>query len=421
MSVPPSLDDTQPGKPLQDAPLSNESPRERRRIDGYDGAHTPENAAVLAGGRSLYGSEYYSARAEEPARGMSGCMTLAILAFVALIGVVIVALAGLAGWTSGQRQASISATATQNAAIQAQLERIPGDVAARNPELLAARIEFLATLTPGVPQVPALWTTATALSGSLVTPTPDVTATSMPASETPLPPTNAPLPTNNGNTAGSAPSTTPQAGAAAPLGMNLDLNALLVEAQGYLATAQWEDAIVTLDVIVAVDPTFQTANVRAMMIDALSNRALQLYNGGQPAAGNVIASRIEEFGALPGDVSYERYAAQLILNARAAVGVNYPQAISALRAVMDLGAGGRYYAESERLLYEQYIAYGDAFTYENNWCSAAQQYQSAIGVFSSGAANGKYANANTLCQNPPTLDPLAPVGTLPAGFVPLGS
>jgi hypothetical protein len=344
---------------------------------------------------------------------MSGCAAFAILAALAAAALIIVALAGLAGWTSGQRQAAVYATATQNAAIQEQWSRISGDIEQGNTVLLEARIRFLATLTPGVPGVAELYVTATALAnGQNPTPTLDLFE--------PTPPPDI------DSTAIVTPAETAEAPAAAsplPGGIRVDLPALLSEAQSQIATSQWADAIDTLDVIIAVDPNFQTALVRSLMIQALSSRAMQLYNSGQPAAGNITVTRIEEFGTIPGDLSYERYAAQLYLNARAQMGVNFPAAIQSLRAVMDLGAGGRYYQQAQQALYETYVAYGDAFTFENNWCSAATQYRSAMNIFASGVANGKFTNADTICRTPPTVDPLLapPVdSTLPAGFVPLG-
>ena len=345
---------------------------------------------------------------------MSGCAAFAILAALTVAALIIVALAGLAGWTSGQRQAAVYATATQNAAIQEQWSRISGDIEQGNTVLLEARIRFLATLTPGVPGVAELYVTATALAnGQNPTPTLDL------IEPTPTPDIDLTAIVTPAETAG-APAPTSQV---LPGGIRVDLPALLSEAQSQIATSQWADAIDTLDVILAVDSNFQTALVRSLMIQALGSYAIQLYNNGQPAAGNIAVTRIEEFGTIPGDLSYERYAAQLYLNARAQMGVNFPAAIQSLRAVMDLGAGGRYYQQAQQALYETYVGYGDAFTFENNWCSAATQYRNAMNIFASGVANGKFTNADTICRTPPTVDPLLapPVdSTLPAGFVPLG-
>ncbi|PJF25978.1 MAG: hypothetical protein CUN53_10030 [Phototrophicales bacterium] len=402
MSYTPSPDDTQPRRPNADA-----------RPPKYKPEDAPFAPPEVRSPRYSTGSSGYL-EPPLPPRGMNGCAAFAILAALGAASIIIVALAGLAGWTSGQRQAAVYATATQNAAIQEQWSRISGDVESGNTVLLEARIRFLATLTPGVPGVPELFVTATALANGQTptldliepTPTPDADSNAIvtPA-ETP-----------------NAAASTDAAASLLPSGLRIDLPALLSEAQSQIATSQWADAIDTLDVIIAVDPNFQTALVRSLMIQALSSRAMQLYNSGQPAAGNLIVSRIEEFGTIPGDLAYERYAAQLYLNARALMGVNFPGAIQALRAVMDLGAGGRYYQQAQQALYETYVAYGDAFTYENNWCSAATQYRNAMNIFASGVANGKFTNADTICRTPPTVDPLQPPidSTLPAGFVPLG-
>jgi hypothetical protein len=396
-----SPDDTQPRRPS----AQNRPPK-------YNPEDAPFAPPEVRSPRYSTGSSGYL-EPPAPPRGMGGCAALAVLLALAAAAVVIVALAGLAGWTSGQRQAAIYATATQNAAIQEQWSRIPGDIDMGNTVLLEARIRFLETLTPGVPGVMELWTTATALAERL-----NPTQTADRFELTPPPTANS---TASSPPPASAPAPTSQA---LPGGIRVDLPALLSEAQAQIAAAQWADAVDTLDVILAVDPNFQTALVRSLMIQALRGYAVQLYNSGQPAAGNLIVARIEQYGTIPGDLAYERYAAQLYLNARAQMGVNFPAAIQALRAVMDLGAGGRYYQQAQQALYETYVAYGDAFTYENNWCSAAAQYRSAMGIFPSGAANGKFANADTICRTPPTVDPLlAPPAdsTLPAGFVPLGS
>src|SRR5262245_10529961 len=80
-----------------------------------------------------------------------GCLIWGVVGAVGLgFALMIVLLAGVAGWTSGQRVADTNATATRSADINDQLTRIPGDVASGNTVYLQARIEYLATLTPGV-------------------------------------------------------------------------------------------------------------------------------------------------------------------------------------------------------------------------------------------------------------------------------
>src|SRR5882724_6061569 len=83
-----------------------------------------------------------------------GCLVIGLVGLI-IIGFagLIIALAGFAGWTSGQRIAQGNATATSNAVIKDQLNRIPGDIASKNLELVKARLDYLITLTPGVPGV----------------------------------------------------------------------------------------------------------------------------------------------------------------------------------------------------------------------------------------------------------------------------
>ena len=97
-----------------------------------------------------------------PAGPGCGIQTLVILLLVAF-AVVIVGLAAAAGWTTGQREANVYATATRGAAIGEQLAHIPNDIASGNTVLLDTRIRFLATLTPGVPGLAEIAITATAL------------------------------------------------------------------------------------------------------------------------------------------------------------------------------------------------------------------------------------------------------------------
>ena len=121
---------------------------------------------------------------EEDSAPRGGClMTGLIVGGLLLFAVLIVALAGAAGWTQGQRLANTNATATQNAAINDQLQRIPGDIESGNLVLLDTRLRWLATQTPGVSGIGDYMMTATALySNSLPTatlsasPTPEASA-----------------------------------------------------------------------------------------------------------------------------------------------------------------------------------------------------------------------------------------------------
>ena len=332
-------------------------------------------------------------------RGGSCLLNVVIGGMVLLVAVAIVALAGAAGWTSGQREANTHATATQNSAINDQLQRIPSDVESGNTVLLDARVRWLATQTPGVPGVGDFVMTATALYlKTLPTATPQVTAT-------PEAPTEAQATEDIALTQESSG--------------GYDLAKILNQAESAVASSQWPDAIDLLDVILGADPNFESAHVNQLMSQALNSYARELYNANQPAEANLIVTRARGFGPLADGLDYENMAADLYLTAKSAVGTGSPLAISDLQQVLNLGPG-RYYQDAQKLLYSMYISRGDNYVAQGDNCSAAGSYQSAMSVLSSGSANGKYAAAQNACVNaPPTTDPnlvipsdgsVAPVG-----------
>ncbi|MCK6576914.1 MAG: hypothetical protein L6Q98_02285 [Anaerolineae bacterium] len=324
---------------------------------------------------------------EADGRGRGCFVQIVVGGILLLFALAIVALAGLAGWTNGQREGSRVIAATRESAVRAQLDEIPGDVAGVNLIVLDARIRWLATQTPAVAGLQDIMATGTALYFN-----------SLPTA------TFTPSPT-------ALPSATLEAGEQTvlptPAGGSYDLAAIMGQAQAAITSSQWEDAIELLDVILAVDPTYQSGQVRTLMSQSLNNFARELYNSGQPAAANLIVARAEEFGTLAEGLSFERYAAELYLTARAGVSTGSQTAVNALNELLGLGAGGRYYTEAQQLLYDAYIRRGDAYVGQGNPCAAMSEYQRAMGVFGSGSANGKYAAAEASCAalSAPTADP----------------
>lgn len=342
-----SLDDTQPRSPLQTpAPPPD-------MLDPYD---------------------------DTPAGG-PGCAVWAIIGVVIVgFAAVIVALAGLAGWASGQRVAQMNATATQNAAIHEQISRIPADIASGNVIVLNARLHYLLTITPGVPGMDELVQTATAVflsSQPTQTPAPSVTPTASPTQAAPLQ-----LPEATAAVSGS--------------GSTLDLARLLAEAQQAASLNDWDGAIETLDVILAADSSYETGTVRSLMRQALTSKALILYRSGSVgdlAQANVLADRAEQFGDI-GELNYERYIATLYLDALNTIGANYPAAIQALGKIYRETPN---YRDVAQLLFDQYVAYGDAWVAQGEYCPAVGHYQAALTVLSSGGVSAKLTNAETVC------------------------
>ncbi|MCB9455871.1 MAG: hypothetical protein H6671_07795 [Anaerolineaceae bacterium] len=322
---------------------------------------------------------------DEAAGSGPGCLLWGVMAvFVFGLAGLIIVLSGVAGWTSGQQVAHQEATATQSAAINTQLGLIPGDIASGNLALLQARLHYLATLTPAVPGVGDYAATATALYLEKLP-----TSTSVPSPTPPMPEI-----TN-----------TPEAFVPAGIGSDtLDLAALLNEARSAMAVRDWDGVIEALDVILSADRTFESSTVRSMMSQALNTKALQLFRAGDLAQAIVTTGRAEEFGDI-GDLSYERYVAELYLDAINTIGTGYPTSIQSLLRVYNVNPG---YLDTTQLLFNQYAAYGDAWAAQTEYCPAWEQYSNALDILSDGAVRAKRDNARTLCdQATPTVDPNA--------------
>lgn len=339
--------------------------------------------------------------------GGPGCVLLGAVGTVMLGCALLVALmAGAAGWTSGQQIARANATATQGAQVADQLERIPGDISSGNIVMLEARLRFLATLTPGVPGIPELMQTATAVADQLqptatptATPTPEATPTAAaPAAEAP-PPTLA--------------------------SGGFDKAALLEQARGAVTLAQYEDGIDLLDALIALDPAYERPTVNALMLEALRSRALILFRTGTNLAeAIVLTDRAEDFG-LSGqdDLRFEREVATLYLNARSASGANYGAAVQALQRVLELSPN---YLNARQLLFQQHVAQGDLWAAQNEYCPAVGPYTNALNVLNDPSVAAKRTNAEMLCAQAtpvglpadatgqPEGQPIAPVG-VPGG------
>jgi hypothetical protein len=338
----------------------------------------------------------------EPIRSGPGCATWGLIGVVGVgFALFIVILAAAAGWFSGQRIAQTNATATQYAAINEQLNRIPGDVNSGNMVLLQARIQFLATLTPGVAGLNDIMQTATAVyMKHQPTATPPPTAT-LEATEAVVEATEAPTVAGSPNA--------------------LDLPKMLTDAQNAIAVRDWDTAIDRLDIIISADSSFETNTVRNLMSQALNAKAQALLlspNLGDLAEGVILTDRAKEFGDIS-EINYESIIASQYLDAIAAVGISYPLAIQKLSQVYNQVPN---YRDVAQQLFNQYVGYGDAWVAQSEFCPAAAQYQAAVSLFNDAGVSAKLTNAQTACSQatpvgappgtvqPGATQPIAPVG-----------
>ncbi|MFN8373914.1 MAG: tetratricopeptide repeat protein [Anaerolineae bacterium] len=332
---------------------------------------------------------------DEPGGG-PGCVTWALIGVMSVVfSVAIVALAGTAGWTAGQREAASNANATRSAEVATQCALFASDVDSGNLVVLNARYEYLVTLTPAVSCAAVIPATATAL---YLTSLPTATAT---ATVTPSP------------TATLAVTATPEAMATSANG-GFDLTALLGEAQDYITIRDWESAIETLDVIIGLDPDFESGTVRSLMSQSMNALARQYYrmtctvDSCGLAQAIYWSDRALEFGPLDDDLPYERYVAAIYLDAARTEGTDYATTIQAWQRVYNENPN---YQDAAQRLFNAYVGYGRAWAAQGEFCPAYQQFQSALSIFNDALVSSESNNANTMCQQ---ATPIPLPGSIPA-------
>lgn len=370
-----SLDDTQPRSPF------------RKETPKHD---TQESAAVHP--QTTFDTD-------DDSRTGPGCWVWGFLVLGGVVvSIVIVILAGAAGWTEGHRVANTHATATQAEFIQEQLRRIPTDVAAGNQYNLGVRLNFLATLTPAVPQIHQLQMTGTALYfQSLPTETPRPSETVMPTgAPTGAPPTGTPSEQPPPDaTAASSP--TP--------GLAYDLAGLLDEARLALRLNDFQEAYEILDIIIRVDDQYERATVRGLMSEALRKLAANLFRSNSDAdlaEAIHLTDMAEQYGPID-ELSYERLIAGLYLDIRRAIGAgNHALSISLLNNIIVNYQATYKNVDFRQMLFNEYIAYGDAWGFGLEYCQAAAQYTLALNWFSDPVVTQKRDTAQELCERPPT-------------------
>ena len=324
-------------------------------------------------------------------RDNSGCLYQGLggLALVAL-ALLIVALAGLAGWTIGRQEAQEIITVTQAARVRDQIARIPGDVAAGNRQLLAARLDFLAELTPAVAGLPQLRLTATALGQPTVTMTPGATATA-----------------------------TITATVVAPQTVQWQPEALLQQARAAIGSSEYQEGVDLLQALEALAPEYESASVRELILSALTKQAQRLYRGDEGLAEAILVTDEAIRYGLSRDsgLRYERHVAVLYLEARSQLTRGPAAAVPALRALHDVAPGYRD-GTARRLLVEQHTVWAELLLAQGDACAAQEQLQQALTLKSDAALAQRHAEAGQICQQgalPPT------AAALPAQPPPVGA
>jgi tetratricopeptide (TPR) repeat protein len=359
-------------------------------------------------------ADIFPEEAQEEENTGPGCLVWGVMGlFAAGMAIAIVIAAGFAGFNSGLGLAKLTATAERNQNVIAQCSNLASDIATaavlpERIEVVQGRFEnltvngVLASCAESfVPQATTLYEQSIATA----TPSPSPSPTLTPMPETTQAATEIVVPTSSSG---------------------YDLTALLTEAQGYIADDNYAQAIRTLDAIVAIDPSFQTQTVNGLLFNSLYQEALNNYRlpDGSLAEAILLTNRAENYGNIRDtELNFEREVAALYINAQAYLNVNYPLAIQALSQIVAIAPN---YKDSSTLLFNQYIAYADAYALGGDPCNAVIQYNAALQMRNDPSVSAIRDAAQTACtlgvtSTPDpnaTIDPNAPAPT--QGIAPVG-
>lgn len=326
-----------------------------------------------------------------PQPGLSNRPNLLILlvigAAVICLSCSIVGLAGLAGYNDGVREVQRRATVTTQAEVIHQYNLALTDVASNNPALAALRLEHIVITVGANSSDAVLLLTQVRVPTATPTPSPTHTPTAtLEATPTPsLPPTAGPPP--------------------------LDPAALFAEAQSSSVLRDWARTIELLDILIAVDPAYEPAEVQRMLLQALtelSRRYLTDASTERLAEGILLAERAETLGSI-GDLAYEAYIAGRYLDGLTAEGM---ECLLSVREWESVYNEAPQYRDVRARLANSYARCGEAYTFQTEYCPAEQYYTWSLELVYNNNVAASRDEARTLCaQATPTptatLDPLA--------------
>jgi tetratricopeptide (TPR) repeat protein len=307
---------------------------------------------------------------ETPRRGrLFGSSVLLVLIVLCVIAVAL-GLAGAGGLLAGQNQRGAYATQTTAAGIDEQYALGVSDLEAGNYTLAAERFRWVLSVAPDYPG--AADHLAEAEQQAAATEAPDPTE---------IPPSEADT-----------------------------LGERLAEARTLYEDEEWAAAIQRLQELQALDPTYEAADVKQMLYDALKTLGLEYVRGEREEEGIFLLDQASAIQPLDDQTEGERLIATFYITASTYWGLNWPVVITNLEEIYRVAP---YYRDVEDRLYTAYVSYAEQnLPLEGGPCNAAELYQGALNIRFDAEINNKLELATDYCENP-TPTPTATEGPPP--------
>ena len=169
---------------------------------------------------------------------------------------------------------------------------------------------------------------------------------------------------------------------------------LLDQAQTFYAEEKWDDVVLTLERLRALDPDYEPQAVEELLFATYYDQGLELINEGRLEEALRYLDKALELKPAQEDVLEQRKLAALYLTAISYWRADWDKAIANFYELYSIEPD---YMDVIPRLYEAYVNKGDLYADQGEWCSAEAQYSLSLEIQSDEAGEEKRVEANRLC------------------------
>jgi TolB protein len=169
---------------------------------------------------------------------------------------------------------------------------------------------------------------------------------------------------------------------------------LLSQAQTLYDEGKWDDVVLTLERLQALDPDYEPKTVEDLLFATYYDQGLELINEERLEEALRYLDKALELKSADEDALKQRKLAALYLTAISYWGADWDKAITNFYELYSIEPD---YMDVKQRLYDAYLSKGDLYVDRGEWCAAEDQYTLALEIQSDEAGEEKRIEANRLC------------------------
>ncbi|MBC8248974.1 MAG: PD40 domain-containing protein [Anaerolineales bacterium] len=170
---------------------------------------------------------------------------------------------------------------------------------------------------------------------------------------------------------------------------------LFSQAQTFYDEGKWDDVVITLERLRALDPDYEPEAVEELLFATYYDQGLALINEGRLEEALRSLDKALELEPAQEEVLEQRKLAALYLTAISYWGADWDKAITNFYELYSIEHD---YMDVKQRLYDAYMSNGDLYADQNQWCTAEDQYALALEIKPDQVGEGKRVEANRLCS-----------------------